>query len=344
MEVSGTCQPVADDEPVVVVVDDAILPAAAAGRIRDLSSRIELVESMSPHALQRAHVVFTMMGSFDPAHAPRLRWVQTESASIAHLMQTKLAASSIPVVNALGALSPNVAELAIGMMLTLTRRLAGCHRLQAEQRWPQRDEHRALHGDHCYGKTLGILGYGSIGRQIARIASGLGMRILACNRSGRKRKCEGFCLANTGDAEGDLPARWYAVAQLDQMLPISDVVVLCLPLTTETRHFIGADQLRLLGDHALLIDVGRGGVLDLEALVDCLHTGGLAGAALDVYEQEPLPSEHPLWRAPNLVMSPHIGAGTKNRNEFVAEVLAENLSRFLDHRPLINLVDFQRGY
>jgi len=339
-----TLQYVLDSDPIVVVVDDAVLTATAADRVRALSPRIELQERMSPAALRRAHVVFTTMGTFDPADAPSLRWIQTESASIAHLLETKLAVSDIPVANARGALSPNVAELAVGMLLTLTRRLAKCHSIQSQQRWPARDEHQALYGVPCYAKTLGILGYGSIGRQTARIASGLGMRVLACNKTGCQSKYEGFSLPNTGDAEGDLPAGWYTVEQFDEMLPACDVVVLCLPLTPETRHLFNEDALHLLSDHALLIDVGRGGVLHLEALCNCLRSGGLAGAALDVYEQEPLPKDHPLWRVPNIMLTPHIGAGTRNRNDFVAEVLLENLSRFLHQRELINLVNFSRGY
>ncbi len=334
----------ASNESVVVVVDGAMLPAAAADRVRALSPRIELIEHFSPDALKRAHVVFTEQGRFDPVSVPCLKWVQTESASITHLMDTKLASSNIPVANAGGALSANVAELAFGLLLALTRRLNDCHRIQAKGRWPQAAEHRALYGDHSYGKTLGILGYGSIGRQVARIASGLGMQILAYNRAGRRTKAKGFSLPNSGDPEGDFPAWWCGLGRIDEMLPRCDVVVLCLPLTAETHHLVGAAALQSLPNHAYLIDVGRGGVLDLHALCDCLHAGRLAGAALDVYEQEPLPAEHPLWRAPNVLLSPHIGAGTKSRNDFVARVLVENLSRFLDGRPLVNLVDFKQGY
>ena len=329
--------------PLTLVVDEAVLPSAAADRIRSLAN-IELIDRMSPAALERADVVFTRMGTFDPADAPRLQWVQTESASIAHLTETKLAASGLPVANARGALSPNVAELAIGLLLALTRRLTGCHRLQAEGVWPEVAVHQALYGDACYGRTLGVLGYGSIGRQVARIASGLGMSILACTRSGQRTQCGGFHLPNTGDMAGELPVGWFGPAQLEEMLPGCDAVVMSLPLTAATRHLIGGEQLGWLPRHAFLVDVGRGGVLDLDALHTALLESRLAGAALDVYEQEPLPSAHPLWRAPNLIMSPHIGAGTKNRNDFVAEVLIENLSRCVSNRPLLNLVDFRRGY
>ena len=339
-----TPQPTSANDRVVVVVDDAVLPDKAATRVRALSPRIELVEQMSASGLARANVVFTCMGTFDPVEAPDLRWVQTESASIAHLSSTKLAQSGLPVANARGGLSPNVAELAIGLLLTLTRRLAACHRIQSQRRWPEIDARMALYGVPCYGKTLGVLGYGSIGRQIARIGAGLGMRILACNSSGQRTKDVGFCFPESGDATGDLPDKWYSTSQLFEMLPACDAVVMCLPLTQETHHLVNQEVLDSLADHALLVDVGRGGVLDLEALCNRLHSGRIAGAALDVYEQEPLPDDHPLWAAPNVLISPHIGAGTGNRNDFVAEVLLENLSRFLDGRELLNLVNFTRGY
>ena len=333
------------DETVVVLVAGALLPAASAQRIRALSPRIELIEQMSPAALKRAHVIYIDAADFDPADAPALRWVQTQNAYVWNLVDTPLGRSGVAVANVRGMFSANVAELALGMLLTLTRRLRLCEAMKASRRWPpERAEHLRFWGDGCYGKTMGVLGYGGLGRQVARIATAMGMRIMACNSQGTQTTYRGLAPAGTGDPDGALPQEWFRLDQLSQMLPRCDVVVLCLPLTRMTQHVMGDAELRLLPAHAYLVDVGAGGVLDTDALCACLERAGLAGAALDVYEREPLPSDSPLWELEDVFLAPHIGSGTETRFEFAAEVLIENLSRFLERKPLVNLVDFAMGY
>ena len=333
------------NEPVVVLADDGPLPLVSADRLRALSPRVELIEQMSKSALKRAHVVYTSTAEFDLADAPSLKWVQTLCAAIVELLDTPLARSGVPVSNVRGMFATNVAELAIGMLLMMTRRLRLCETMKAAGRWPQsRPEHLRFWGDGCFGKTMGIVGYGGVGRQTARLAAAMGMSILACNSQGARIPYAGPAPAGTGDPDGTLPQEWFRLDQLDRMLPCCDVLVLCAPLTPTTRLAIGADQLRLLPKHAYLVDVGRGGVLDADALCDCLNRNELAGAALDVYEREPLPDDSPLWQVENVVLSPHVGSGTESRSELAAQVLVENVSRFLQHRPLMNLVDFERGY
>lgn len=333
------------NEPVVVVTDDGPLPLVSAERLRAISPRIELVEQMSSAALKRAHVVYTSTAAFDLADAPSLKWVQTLCATIVDLLDTPVARSGVPVSNVRGMFATNVAELVIGMLMMMTRRLRLCETMKAAGRWPQnRPEHLRFWGDGCFGKTMGIVGYGGVGRQIARLAAAMGMSVLACNSKGARSRYPGPTSDGTGDPDGTYPQEWFRLDQLGRMLPRCDVVVLCAPLTPATRHAVGADELRLLPKHAYLVDVGRGGVLDLDALCGCLGRNELAGAALDVYEQEPLPDDSPLWQVENVVLSPHIGSGTESRNELAAQVLVENVSRFLQHQPLMNLVDFERGY
>ena len=342
---TGDLNDLTQDEPVVVLIESNPLPPVTVDRLRAISPRVELIEQMSGAALKRAHVVYTATADFDLADAPALKWVQTLCATIVELIDTPLARSGIPVSNVRGMFATNVAELAIGMLLMLTRRLRLCEMMKSAGRWPQSPaEHLRFWGDGCFGKTVGIVGYGGVGRQVGRLAAAMGMSILACDVKDEQAPYAGPTLDGMGDPEGTLPREWFQLVKLDRMLPQCDVVVLCLPLTPATRHAIGAEQLRMLPDHAYLVDVGRGGVLDLDALCDCLNRGELAGAVLDVYEQEPLPDDSPLWQVENVVMSPHVGSGTERRHELAAQVLVENVSRFLQHQPLMNLVDFERGY
>lgn len=333
------------NEPVVVLIDGDPLPRVSADRLRELSPRVELIEQMSKAALNRAHVVYTATGAFDLADAPNLKWVQTLCASIVELLDTPLARSGMPVSNVRGMFATNVAELAIGMLLMMTRRLRVCEAMKVAGHWPRtRPEHLRMWGDGCFGKTIGIVGYGGVGRQVARLAAAMGMAVFACDLQDARTPYAGPSLGGAGDPEGTFPQEWFRLDQLDRMLPRCDVLVLCVPLTPTTHHAIGANQLRLLPEHAYLVDVGRGGVLDLDALCDCLNRNELAGAALDVYEQEPLPDDSPLWQIENVVLSPHVGSGTERRHELAAQVLVENVSRFLQHQPLMNLVDFEKGY
>lgn len=342
---TGDLNDLQPDESVVILIDGGTLPTVCAEQLRALSPRVELVEQMSKAAMKRAHVVYTATAEFDLADAPDLKWVQTVCATIVELLDTPLARSGMPVSNVRGMFATNVAELAIGMLLMLTRRLRLCEAMKSTGRWPQSlPEHRRFWGDGCLGKTMGIVGYGGVGRQTGRLAAAMGMSILACDVTDAQSAYPGPVLDGMGDPEGALPREWFRLDQLDRMLPLCDVVVLCMPLTPATRHAIGADELRLLPDHAYLVDVGRGGVLDLDALCASLDRGELAGAALDVYEQEPLPDDSPLWKVENVVLSPHVGSGTERRHELAAQVLVENVSRFLKHQPLMNLVDFERGY
>ena len=214
--------------------------------------------------------------------------------------------------------------------------------LQLQKRWP--DDFTPLKGENCYGKTLSIVGYGSIGRHLARIVTGMGMRVLACKLHPERKKDEGFCLPNTGDPEGLLPDKWFGLGNIGEMLSLTDILVICLPLTPDTRGVIGQSELARLPRNAYLINVGRGEVVAEEALLDVLRKRRIAGAALDVFPEEPLPAGSPLWRLPNTIVLPHIGSFTREQGHLAGEVLIENLTRDLSQAPLLNLIDPQRGY
>jgi phosphoglycerate dehydrogenase-like enzyme len=233
--------------------------------------------------------------------------------------------------------------MAMALLLALQRRLPRCAELQREKVW--RGDMTRIVGDASRGRTMGIVGYGSIGREVARLAQAFGMTVLACKRQPHVR-AEGahFRLQGTGDPEGRIPAGWFGLEQVAEMLRRCDVVVITLPGSTYTAKCIGRAELAALPPHAFLVNVGRGTVIDDDALLAALRAGRLAGAGLDVFAAEPLPPAHPFWSEPRLLLTPHIAPDTTNMAELSAEVLIENVRRDLAGEPLLNLVNFELGY
>lgn len=327
--------------PIGLLLDTKI-PDGQVERVRQLSPRLELLRGRTPEHQRRAHVIHAGGEIPDPAHFPNLRWVQTDSSSVAHVLDTPLARSGVPVANVRGAYTPAVAECAIGLLLVVMRRLEVCRDLQLKREWVR--EYPTVQGVNCFGKTMGIIGYGNIGRHIARIAHAMGMRVLACKRDPQMHPDETFSFPGVGDPEGKLPSGWFGIEHVEEMLRASGVVVVTLPLTKETKAFINRQRLASIKRGAVLVHVGRGGVLDEDAVIDALKSGQLGGAGIDTFSREPLPSDSPLWSAPNTILAPHIASYTKDQSFLAAEVLIENLRRWLEDRPLLNLVDFVKGY
>jgi phosphoglycerate dehydrogenase-like enzyme len=191
---------------------------------------------------------------------------------------------------------------------------------------------------------MGIVGYGSIGRQIARLASAMGMTILACKRRPEKKSDDSYLLPGTGDPEGKLPKAWFGEKQITEMFRQSDFAMITLPHVETTERLIGKEQLAALPRHAYLANVGRGAVIDEPALVDALSSGAIAGAALDVFAEEPLPSNSPLWTMPHVLIMPHIASWTTMQATRAAGVLIDNIKRDLANRPLVNLIDKKLMY
>jgi phosphoglycerate dehydrogenase-like enzyme len=193
------------------------------------------------------------------------------------------------------------------------------------------------------GSTLGIVGYGSIGREVGRLGRAFGMRVLALRRSAGRTE-QGYAVAQTGDPAGEAPERFYPPDALHEMLAQCDYVVIALALTPETMHFFGEAELRAIKPTAYLVNIARGAIVDEAALVRALREGWIAGAGLDVFEQEPLPADSPLWEMDNVLISPHVAGFTPHYDERAVALFAQNLGRYLDGEPLLNLVDKARGY
>jgi phosphoglycerate dehydrogenase-like enzyme len=279
-----------------------------------------------------------------PEQVPRLRWVQLYSAGPDPILNQPLFQTSVIFTTASGVHAANVAEHVFTVMLAWFHRFPRIHEWQQLGQWPSSLERSSLFvAEELRGKTIGIVGYGSIGRQIARLAHAFGMSVLAMQRSSDHRD-HGFVFPGIGDPEGTLPSRYYTSNQLHSMLRESDAVVISVPLTPMTGDLFDESAFQAMRSTAFLVNIARGDVCNEAALVRALEGKKIAGAALDVFHQEPLPPNHPLWHLPNVFISPHTAGLTSHYNERAAMIFEENLRRYLAGEPLYNVVDKTQGY
>lgn len=291
-----------------------------------------------PDAL-RAHPETDVLSTFWPpadtlAFAPSLRWAALPSAGADGAIRAGLLAAERPILvtTANGVHAVPITEHVFGALLMLVRRWPAVLALQREHTWPSHGEWQRLSNGELHGSTLGIVGLGAIGRQIARVGRAFGMRVVATRRT-----------AVPGASDPDLDAL-YAVADLHTLLAEADFVVLAVPRTPATHHLIGAGELHAMKPTAFLVNIARGSVVDESALIAALQDGSIAGAALDVFEQEPLPAGSPLWDMPNVLISPHLSGSTNQYSRRFTDLFLDNLARYRAGQPLRNLVDAARGY
>jgi len=263
--------------------------------------------------------------------AKRLKWIHSTAAGVAQLMYPELREAGILVTNPSGVFSVPMAEHTMGLILALARNFPDTVRQQDRAYWAQQDLwDKPQHLSEVNGQVLLIVGYGSIGREVAKRAKTFGMRVWGVTRS--------------GEGDGAHVERIVAAAELQQALPEADYLVIAAPETAETKHLIGPAQLARMKRGARLINVGRGSLLDEKALIFALETGALGGAAIDVAETEPLPAESPLWKAPNLFITPHTSALSDRLWKRQTALLVELLECWFDGREMSNQVDLTRGY
>ncbi len=263
--------------------------------------------------------------------APALKWLQLTSAGVDRLLDAPVVRSHVTVTTASGIHAVPISEYVIGAMLAFAKGLPRAFRAQQERAW------RPYWPDELEAKTVGVLGIGAIGARVVRISRALAMRVLAMRRS-VERKMSGP-EAGVPDADEVLP-----VSELAYLLGESDYVVVALPLTPESRGLIGEAELRAMKPSAVIVNIGRGAIIDEQALVQALKEGWIAGAALDVFQQEPLSGESELWGLENVIVTPHISGGTPRYMERAVELFCDNLRRYLAGEPLRNVVDQERGY
>jgi phosphoglycerate dehydrogenase-like enzyme len=277
----------------------------------------------------------------DRSKTPSLRWLQVLSAGVEHLVGEGTEwPADIALTNARGAYATSIAQYTIAAILHVAEKVDRRREQQLTGRWPEGREDDLL-GESVRGKTLVIVGYGGIGREIARLAAAHGMRVIAVKANPSVRSDDGFRVPGTGDPDGSIPARIAGIEALAEVAAEADYVSVTLPLTARSRGVVNRQVLGGLPAHAWLISTGRGPVVDEDALADVLAAGAIGGAVLDVFGEEPLPSSSPFWALPNVVITPHVsGASTAQ----LSGLVAENLRRFVAGEPLLNRVDPERGY
>jgi phosphoglycerate dehydrogenase-like enzyme len=261
--------------------------------------------------------------------AKQLKWIQIPSAGVEMVCSVpEMVESDVIITNCRGAHARVIAEHAFAMLLSFTRGLQRFEQDKLARRW-RRDE-SIPDVLEIAGWTLGIVGYGQIGQQVARRAIGFEMNVLAVDAS----------------AMPDAPhgVEVWGLDRLPDLFEQSDVVVIAAPFTPETRHMIGADLLNRMKPSSYFLVESRGGIVDEAALIDVLKKGKITAAGLDVFEEEPLPSTSELWDVPNLIVTPHLAGASTQKDRRCVEILHENVGRFQRGETLINLVDKRKGY
>lgn len=336
-----------------VVLITAQLEEGWIERLRSLSPdlHIEWMPARSGRAVpddlwQATEILYTSFATIlpSPEKAPRLRWVQLYSAGADRIVGTPLFQAPVTFTSASGVHAINMAEHLFSVVLAWFHHLPLVLEQQQQRQWPSNAERNTLFvPEELWGKTIAIVGYGSIGRQVARLARAFGMHVLAIQR-GTDHRDHGFQFPGVGDPEGVFPDRYYTLDQLHATLHESDVVFIALPLTPQTQGLFDDAAFQAMKSTAFLVNLARGEICDEAALIRALAEKRIAGAALDVFHQEPLPANHPLWQLPNVFITPHIAGLTPLYNQRVAMIFEENLRRYLAGKPLYNVVDKTQGY
>jgi D-2-hydroxyacid dehydrogenase (NADP+) len=284
------------------------------------------------HVLPEGDAAFAAFVDRDIIHSlTRLRWVQAPAAGVGHILSEEMIASPIVLTSARGVRARAIAEHVVGMAIALARQLPLVITKQRQHEWALDEIEASRTVRTLRGRQMGIIGLGSIGLEVAQAASGFGMRVWAI----RKRVDEPV----PASVEMILPPD-----RLSELLASSDVIVLSAPLTPETRQLISADTLAVMKRGAFLINIGRGKLIDDEAVAAAVRSGQLGGAALDVFTREPLDPSSPFWDLPNVIVTPHMSGTMEDYWTPLVALFAENLRRFERGDALLNVVDKRAGY
>jgi phosphoglycerate dehydrogenase-like enzyme len=279
-----------------------------------------------------------------PELVPNLRWIQFHWAGVDHIVNEPLLRKPELVATTLsGAAVSQVAEYIVMMLLALGHHMPELLTYQKRAEWP-RDRWERFMPVELRGSAVGIVGYGSIGRQLARLLAGFGATVLAAKRDAMHPEDFDYVPEGMGDPGGDYVHRIYPAEALRSMLKECDFVVVSVPKSTGTLNLIKAEELAAMKPSAYLVDISRGGIVDHNALASALKDRKIAGAALDVFPEEPLPADSPLWKLPNVLITPHISGITSQYDERAMEMFSANLARYLAGLPLYNRIDPDRGY
>lgn len=308
-----------------------ILPARSSNEISD-------------EIWRRTEVLITEKILPSPEKSPNLRWIQFNYAGIDFALDEPiLNKPEIHLTTLSGAAAPQVAEFVLMAMLVLGHRVPVLLHNQRFHEWPP-DRLARLVPKELRDSKIGLIGYGSIAREVARITQPFGVKILAIKRNVMNPKDNGYSSEGLGDSGGDLFTRLYPIQALRSMVKECDFIVNTLPKTKDTRNLITDDDFSAMLPTAYFIDVSRGGIVKLNSLKTALQEKKIAGAFIDVFDQEPLTKDNPIWDTPNLVISPHIAGISMQYNDRAVRLIQENLKCYLEGISLLNLFDRNAGY
>lgn len=322
-------------------------------RLRKTSDRVKLtvIPATDPDAVPderwaETDVLYTWDVLPEPEKAPNLKWVQLGMAGVDPFLKLPLLKRDDLLLTSMsGAIVSQIAEYVMMALLALGHNLPKMMQNKVEHLWPdQKEKWEKCLPIELRHSTVGILGYGSIGRQVARLLQPFGAKVLAAKRDVMRPEDQGYMPEGMGDPHGDFFNRLYPMEALHSLLSACDFVVAALPLTEETHHILNAAAFEAMKETAYLVNVGRGALVDEGALVEALKAGMIAGAALDVFEEEPLPEDSPLWDLDNVILSPHVSGLSSHLQEDTLTLFVENVNRYLAGLPLHSQVDLQKGY
>jgi phosphoglycerate dehydrogenase-like enzyme len=260
------------------------------------------------------------------SRAPRLKWLQLMSAGADRLRDTDIWQSKVTITGVSGIHASPIGEFVLGFMLMFAKSMPLCFQMKQKREWQRYTPHLLR------DKTVGVAGLGHIGSEVARLSKSFGMKVIATRRSVKRA-------GKVKNVDLLLPQ-----AQMKEMLSKSDYVVLSVPLTPETRHIISETELGLMKPSSYIINVGRGDLIDEEALIRALDERKIAGAGLDVTAIEPLPKDSRLWDMDNVILSPHVSGGMEEYMGQATEFFCDNIHRYLEGKKLRNVIDRKKGY
>jgi len=337
-------------KPVEVLISIP-LPDSLIAEIRNVSPLLRVkvhptrkVEEIPKDMWRVVEVLYTDGVIPEPDWVPNLRWIQFHWAGVDHaIAEPILRSPRVQATTISGAAASEIAEYIMMMLLSLGHRLPGMLAYQKKGEWAQNGG-KTFSPFELRDSVVGIVGYGAIGRQLARVLQPFGTTVLATKMNVLKPEEEGYSLPGWGDPEGILVRRIYPSQALKSMVSQCDFLVVAVPLTENTKGLVSAEVLAALKQTAFLVDVSRGGVVDHQALIPMLVQGQIGGAALDVFPEEPLPASSPLWDLPNVILTPHIAGNTPHYRERAVALFIENLKLYLAGERLLNRVELERGY
>jgi phosphoglycerate dehydrogenase-like enzyme len=319
-------------------------------RLRAVSPRLNIQRYEPGHVPNdvwaTTEVLYTVRDFPEPTAVPNLRWVQLNYAGLdGVILKPIIQTPDIMVTTASGVHAETIANYCLMMMLAFHFQLPHMIYDQQKALWHERP-HDIYRPTDMRGKTLGIVGYGTIARELARVADALGVRVLATKRDVKRPSESGdeFTGGAIGDPTGDIPHRLYPPEALPTMARECDWLVVTAPLTESTFHMVNAEVFDVMKPTSILINIARGAVVKEEALIEALREKKIGGAALDVFEVEPLPSDSPLWSMENVIISPHTAGNTVGYHEKAANIFIENLKRYVEKKSLVNTLNREWGY